>query len=306
MWTMYTFIIKKYLPTKGGDKLNIGDLKRTAKARMSGNWGAGIGGYWLVILLTVVVSIPETVLYFVQGGYSPLYWILYYGTIIFIINHLSTGLAWMHLDIFDGFKGKVATIFTPFKQYARVLGVTFLIILFTFLWTLLFVIPGIIKGIAYSQAIFLVREYPNMGVLEAITESRRIMNGHKGRYFLLNLSFIGWVIVPIILITAGSLLLVAAIIDSGATLETLEVYLARDPYLLAQAGIAFLLIFVGIIYTIAISFYFAPYYSTTISGFYRDLMNRVNPQAPDGEMPFEPHANQTMNTTSSESSFYQQ
>ena len=284
--------------------MNIGELKRAAKTSMKGNWGVAIGGFWLVMLLTVVVSIPETVLYMVQGGYSALYWILYYGTIFFIINHLVIGHSWMHLDIFDGIKGKVATIFTPFKQYLKVFGVAFLVYLFTILWTLLFIVPGIVKSIAYSQALFLIREYPNMGVLEAITESRKIMNGHKGRYFLLSLSFIGWVIVPIVLITVGAIIMVVAMYDVGATLETLEVYMNRDAYFLAQMVLASLMFIVGSLYLFAISFYLVPYYSTTISGFYRDLMNRVRPAEAVGEVPVEPSTEQTAFNSSSESSFY--
>lgn len=64
--------------------------------------------------------------------------------------------------------------------------------LFTFLWSLLLVIPGIVKAFSYMLAPYLVLENPRMTVLEAIDESCRLMDGNKGRAFLLGLSFIGW------------------------------------------------------------------------------------------------------------------
>ena len=69
-----------------------------------------------------------------------------------------------------------------------------LIIIFTFLWSLLFVIPGIIKGISYSQSYFILAENPDMTASEALNESKRIMDGHKWEYFVLQLSFLGWTI----------------------------------------------------------------------------------------------------------------
>ena len=60
------------------------------------------------------------------------------------------------------------------------------------LWSLLFVIPGIIKGYSYSMAFYILAENPDMTAKEAITESREIMNGHKWELFVLGLSFILW------------------------------------------------------------------------------------------------------------------
>lgn len=76
---------------------------------------------------------------------------------------------------------------------------------FTFLWTLLFFIPGIIKTFSYSQAIWIYRDAYLSGnkisYLEAITQSRQMMNHHKLEYFVLQLTFVGWMILTEI--TAG-------------------------------------------------------------------------------------------------------
>ncbi|WP_054657909.1 DUF975 family protein [Apilactobacillus ozensis] len=64
------------------------------------------------------------------------------------------------------------------------------------LWTLLLIIPGIIKGLAYSQAFYIYRDAVDKGehisYMDAITKSRQLMDGHKWEFFVLQLSFIGW------------------------------------------------------------------------------------------------------------------
>ena len=64
--------------------------------------------------------------------------------------------------------------------------------IFVFLWSLLFVIPGIIASYRYRMALYLIIEHPEMSVLECIRESSRMMKGHKAELFVMDLSFIGW------------------------------------------------------------------------------------------------------------------
>jgi hypothetical protein len=68
----------------------------------------------------------------------------------------------------------------------------FLVMLFTFLWSLLFIIPGIVKSYEYRMIPYLVADNPNLTYKEAFAESRRMMQGNKWRTFVLDLSFIGW------------------------------------------------------------------------------------------------------------------
>ena len=75
----------------------------------------------------------------------------------------------------------------------RVLGM-FLVELFVSLWTLLFIIPGIIKALAYSMTPFILEEKPELSAYDAIKYSEKLMKGHKTELFLLYLSFIGWAI----------------------------------------------------------------------------------------------------------------
>lgn len=80
-----------------------------------------------------------------------------------------------------------------------------LITLYTFLWSLLFVIPGIVKSISYSMAYYIKCDHPDWNYKQCIDESRRIMNGNKWRAFVLFLSFIGWMIIGALCLGVGIL-----------------------------------------------------------------------------------------------------
>ncbi|HWJ79459.1 MAG TPA: DUF975 family protein, partial [Niallia sp.] len=69
---------------------------------------------------------------------------------------------------------------------------------------------------AYSQTLYLLKDNPDYGIFEAITESRRRMNGYKWKYFLLNLSFIGWGILGLFTLGIGYLWLIPYIYASNA------------------------------------------------------------------------------------------
>lgn len=66
--------------------------------------------------------------------------------------------------------------------------------IFTFLWSLLFIIPGIIKSISYSQTYFVMIDHPKMDASAALKKSMKLMDGHKWEYFVLQLSFLPWYI----------------------------------------------------------------------------------------------------------------
>lgn len=105
---------------------------------------------------------------------------------------LLMGLTYVELDVRDGKGVSIERLFDPFHDFGRVWVVNFLMGLYTFLWSLLFVIPGWIKKYSYAMAPYIVAENPDISADDAITRSREIMDGHKWELFVLDLSFIGW------------------------------------------------------------------------------------------------------------------
>ncbi len=132
----------------------------------------------------------------------------YWGSMLynlFFASLIGMGALFMWLDVARGKKVEFNTLFEPFKDYGRYLCGVLLVFVFTFLWSLLFVIPGIIKAISYSQTYFIMRENPEMKANDAINLSMKMMKGHKMDFFLLGLSFIGWVLLGCITFGIGLL-----------------------------------------------------------------------------------------------------
>lgn len=78
------------------------------------------------------------------------------------------------------------------KSLVNSIVANILVGIFTFLWSLLFIIPGIIKYYGYSMTPFIIADEPDIDFMEAIKKSQELMRGHKFRLFKLQLSFIGW------------------------------------------------------------------------------------------------------------------
>jgi uncharacterized membrane protein len=110
----------------------------------------------------------------------------------------ALGGSFVFLKIAKGETVSVGNIFYGFEDLWAAIKAQFFMGLFVSLWLLLLIIPGIVKTYAYSMTFFILAENKGMPVLEAITLSRKMMNGHKMDLFLLFLSFIGWFILVVI------------------------------------------------------------------------------------------------------------
>ena len=95
--------------------------------------------------------------------------------------------------------------FNVFNRYGRVLGTSLLRFLYILLWTLLLIIPGIVKSYAYAMPPYVMNDHPELGADECIHESRMMMQGYKWKLFCLDLSFIGWAILCIFTMGIGLL-----------------------------------------------------------------------------------------------------
>ncbi|MBR1834722.1 MAG: DUF975 family protein [Bacteroidales bacterium] len=95
--------------------------------------------------------------------------------------------------------------FAVFNHYGRWLGASLLVMLFVFLWSLLLVIPGIVKSYSYALTPYILHDNPELKVTESLRCSQQMMQGYKGKLFLLDLSFIGWILLGIITFGIGFL-----------------------------------------------------------------------------------------------------
>jgi len=111
---------------------------------------------------------------------------------------LQIGFSHMALITSAGGTPKFGDFFVPFKRFGRWFGFSLMMGLRIFLWMLLFFIPGIIAIYRYSAATYLMLEDPNMGINESLRKSGELMRGYKGKLFVLDLSFILWILLTAI------------------------------------------------------------------------------------------------------------
>lgn len=105
---------------------------------------------------------------------------------------LSLSLIMVYLNLIHGQRPVIGDSFEGLNMLGKAWWLNILISFFTMLWSVLLVIPGIIKMYSYSMALYILAEHPTMTAREALDESKRITDGHKMELFMLDLSFIGW------------------------------------------------------------------------------------------------------------------
>jgi uncharacterized membrane protein len=115
----------------------------------------------------------------------------------------ALGFAGFFLKRVRGEQIAIKNIFDGFKRFLSALLLSFVCGLFVMLWALLLVIPGIIKAFGYSMAYYILYDNPGMSTLEALKKSQTMMKGHKFDLFLLELSFIGWILLGLLTLGIG-------------------------------------------------------------------------------------------------------
>jgi uncharacterized membrane protein len=173
------------------------ELRTLARSQLHGSWLAAVG---VVFVYTIIL------------GVSGVAWV---GPLI-LTGPLTLGFWGYFSRKARGESAKLENLFDGFKLF----GTSFLLYLlesiFIVLWTCLLLIPGIVKCFSYSMAYFILRDNPDIGALEAITRSRKMMKGYKGKLFGLCLSFIGWIFLCILSFGIGFLWLCPYISSSIA------------------------------------------------------------------------------------------
>jgi len=186
---------------QGGSKMRNSDLKRTAKEKLSGNFLTVI---LAMIIVGIVSGFPSTITQSVaRGGSTELSYV--FSLVGILLIPIQIGYLRIHMDLSESKTLDLERIFSGFidGKYKKNVITMFVMGVFVFLWTLLLIIPGIVKAFAYAMTPYILADpdFDDLSPTEAITKSREMMDGNKLRYFFLGLSFILWIFV--IIITLG-------------------------------------------------------------------------------------------------------
>ena len=111
---------------------------------------------------------------------------------IFVFNPLQVGCYGFFRENARGLHPDLGVIKSGFGRYGHTFITLLLRDLFLILWTLLFIIPGIVKAYSYRMVPFILRDNPELSATEVIAASRHLMNGNKWKTFVFDLSYIGW------------------------------------------------------------------------------------------------------------------
>lgn len=173
-------------------------LRSWGRQALAGQWKLAVAGSLFFMLLNAGPVLVMT-LFFEQevlDWASNLYGLL-------VTGPLTLGYVAFVLRIFRRKGPAVGDILSGFENFVRSLGLFLLVNFFILLWSLLFVIPGIIAAYRYALAFYVLADDPSVGLREAMETSKRLMAGNKWKLFSLELSFIGWMILSALTMGIG-------------------------------------------------------------------------------------------------------
>lgn len=176
------------------------------------------------VLTTLVLLVVFIALYFVMGIVVSVFSLTGFITGYDSVNALGMSLATIlnfviglvmlvvvfgytaySLKVFKQEDTGIQELFAYFPMLLKIIGLSLWIVLFTMLWSCLCIIPGIIAGLRYSQAYFVLAENPDMSIRDCVNESKALMSGRLWEFFVLQLSFIPWILLSYV--TCGIALL---------------------------------------------------------------------------------------------------
>ena len=217
----------------------ISKIKEIALVALKGNWKVMYVGMFIYYCLVSVVSLVLDHFFsytdYVQladGSYMTVE-ITYASTFyeLLLMGALTCGMAMFMLSYFRARRVDYGLLFEGFSSFTKCFWLFVLYSIRVALWSLLFVIPGIIAAIRYSQAFYLRVDHPEWTAGMCLAESSRLMKGNKGKYFGLQLSFVGWYILSMIptafamMFTTSDVVLIAITIVGSLPVLVVDLYL---------------------------------------------------------------------------------
>lgn len=170
-----------------------GELKQEALQQLKGNWGKAVAVALIVMAVGILISLVPKVGDLIQ---------------FIVAGPLTLGMVAFFLRLIRREPYEVQDIFSGFTRFVPSFLLYLLSAVFVFLWSLLLIVPGIIAGLRYAMSFYIMNDHPELTAMEAIERSKQMMYGHKWRYFVLQLSFIGWGLLCVLTLGIGLLWLI--------------------------------------------------------------------------------------------------
>lgn len=194
------------------------EYKNAALSALKGNWAPAIVATIIFLVISVVISLLSEIY---DPGISPVAGIALLACMLLsLFATLPLGVGYynsFNLLLLEGDNKVTSNMFKiGYSNTFRYVGGMLLVGIFTFLWSLLLIIPGIIKSFSYYMTPFILKDYPELSANQAINLSMEMMKGHKFDLFWLMLSFLGWIILAILTLGIGFMWLIPYMYTSVA------------------------------------------------------------------------------------------
>lgn len=148
----------------------------------------------VVMLISFIVTLIALIIGEICGANREIISSICESVLGFALLPVSVGMYAYYLKLIRGKEFSLEDLKAYYPAFFKFLVLDLLVALFTVLWSLLFIIPGIIAAISYSMVLYICVDKEELEALDTITESKNMMKGYKMDYFIFKLSFIGWLI----------------------------------------------------------------------------------------------------------------
>ena len=171
-------------------------IMKDAQESLKGKWGISIAACLIVTIITIMVSLIGGYLINEDWGGNILS--------LFIVPPMGVGMALFFLNLYNGNKLEIRTIFNPFKEvWLNSVLAYFMMIVIIFIGSILFIIPGIIASLMFSQAFYIIAEDNKIDPYNALVKSKKMMEGYKWKLFKIILRILLLAIVCILTLGIG-------------------------------------------------------------------------------------------------------
>ena len=215
------------------------DFRRIARDALRGKWAIAVIAGLIAVLLGGIASdnsgfkinldssgvsanleIGGQTVYSTGSGLNSEFGAFLAGSIVYILlaalamaavyyvlgSIIEVGYARFNLDLVDRQKDpEMGALFGYFSHWKTTVAAKLLRSVYVLLWSLLFIIPGIVAGYSYAMTSYILAEHPELTASEAIERSKQMMRGNRGRLFCMQFSFIGWSLLCSLTVGIGNL-----------------------------------------------------------------------------------------------------
>ena len=184
--------------------MNRIELKEWAKKKIDGNIGNILLGVVIVLAVSLLFSFGVG---FVQAVFGEESFVTFIVSLIveLLLVPLSIGLNAYMIGFVKNDEFNRDTLFASYEDTYKIIGTNILMSFLIMIGMFFFIIPGIYLAFSYALVPYLLVTHRDLSITETLELSRKMMNGHKLDYFILSISFIGWVL--LVPFTLGILLI---------------------------------------------------------------------------------------------------